>query len=57
MSPSANALEQELIDVERQFWNALQEKDAAAASKLTDDSASSSAHKASRRSTRRRWQR
>jgi uncharacterized protein (TIGR02246 family) len=37
MSPSANALEQELIDVERQFWNALQEKDAAAASKLTDD--------------------
>jgi hypothetical protein len=37
MSPLANAHEQELIDVERQFWNAMQEKDAAAASKLTDD--------------------
>ena len=36
MSPT-NALEQELIDVERRFWNAMQEKDAATASKLTDD--------------------
>ena len=37
MSPSTNAHEQELMDVERRFWNAMQEKDAAAASKLTDD--------------------
>ena len=37
MNPSTNAHEQELIDVERRFWNAMQEKDAAAASKLTDD--------------------
>ena len=36
MSPT-NALEQELIDVERRFWNAMQEKDAVAASTLTDD--------------------
>jgi hypothetical protein len=37
MSPSTNAHEQELIDVERRFWNAMQEKDAVAASTLTDD--------------------
>ena len=37
MTPSTYAQEQELIDVERQFWNAMQEKDAATASKLTDD--------------------
>ena len=36
MSPT-NALEQELMDVERRFWNAMQEKDAATASRLTDD--------------------
>ena len=37
MSPSTNEHEQELMEVERRFWNAMQEKDAAAASKLTDD--------------------
>jgi len=37
MSPSTNAHEQELIDVERRFWNAMREKDAVAASTLTDD--------------------
>jgi len=37
MSLSTNAHEQELIDVERRFWNAMQEKDAVAASTLTDD--------------------
>ena len=37
MSISTNAHEQELLDVERRFWNALQEKDADAASSLTDD--------------------
>ena len=37
MPHSTNAHEQELIDVERRFWNAMQEKDAAAASELTDD--------------------
>jgi len=29
--------EQELVDVERRFWNAMKEKDAAAASELTDE--------------------
>ena len=37
MTAATNAHEQELIDVERRFWNAMQEKDAAAASRLTDD--------------------
>jgi uncharacterized protein (TIGR02246 family) len=37
MTSSTDAREQELIDVERRFWNAMQEKDAAAASTLTDD--------------------
>ena len=37
MTPSTYAHEQELIDVERRFWNAMQEKDAATASTLTDD--------------------
>ena len=36
MSPT-QTLEQELMDVERRFWNAMQEKDAATASELTDD--------------------
>ena len=37
MTSSTNAHEQELIDVERRFWNAMQDKDAATASNLTDD--------------------
>ena len=37
MTHSTYAQEQELIDVERQFWNAMQEKDAVTASKLTDE--------------------
>jgi hypothetical protein len=37
MSISTNAHEQELLDVERRFWTALQEKDADAAGRLTDD--------------------
>jgi hypothetical protein len=37
MTSSANGREQELIDVERRFWNAMKEKDAAAATALTDD--------------------
>jgi hypothetical protein len=37
MTVSTNAHEQELIDVERRFWNAMQEKDADTASMLTDD--------------------
>ena len=37
MSPSMNGHERELIDVERRFWNAMQEKDAATAGNLTDD--------------------
>ena len=35
MRPSTH--EQELVDVERRFWNAMKEKDAAAASELTDE--------------------
>jgi hypothetical protein len=34
---SSSTHEQELVDVERRFWNAMKEKDAAAASALTDD--------------------
>ena len=34
---SSTTHEQELVDVERRFWNAMKEKDAAAASALTDD--------------------
>ena len=37
MPSSTSAHEQELMDVERRFWNAMQEKDAATASTLTDD--------------------
>jgi uncharacterized protein (TIGR02246 family) len=37
MTSSTSMPEQELIDVERRFWNAMQEKDAEAASTLTDD--------------------
>jgi len=37
MSISTNAHEQALLDVERRFWNALKEKDADAASTLTDE--------------------
>jgi hypothetical protein len=37
MSPATNAQEQELMNEERRFWNAMQEKDAATASWLTDD--------------------
>ena len=37
MSPSTNAHEQELVEVERRFWNAMKEKDASTASELTDD--------------------
>ena len=37
MSPSTNAHEQELMEVERRFWNAIKEKDASTASELTDD--------------------
>ena len=37
MSPSAQAQEQELMDVERRFWKAMQEKDAGTASELTDE--------------------
>ena len=37
MSPSAQAHEQELMDVERRFWKAMQEKDAGTASELTDE--------------------
>ena len=37
MTSSTNAHEQELIDVERRFWNAMQDKDAVTASNLTDD--------------------
>jgi hypothetical protein len=37
MTAQANAHEQELIDVERRFWNAMQEKDATTASRMTDD--------------------
>ena len=37
MPQSRNAHEQELMDVERRFWNAMQEKDAATASTLTDE--------------------
>jgi uncharacterized protein (TIGR02246 family) len=37
MAIPTNTHEQELIDVERRFWNAMQEKDAEAASSLTDD--------------------
>ena len=37
MSPSTNAHEQELVEVERRFWNAMKEKDASTASGLTDD--------------------
>ena len=37
MSPSAEAQEQELMDVERRFWKAMQEKDAGTASELTDE--------------------
>ena len=35
MRPSTH--EQELVEVERRFWNAMKEKDAAAASELTDE--------------------
>ena len=34
---SSSTHEQELVDVERRFWNAMKEKDAAAASELTDE--------------------
>jgi len=34
---SSSTHEQELVDVERRFWNAMKEKDAAAASAMTDD--------------------
>ena len=37
MPSSTSTHEQELMDVERRFWNAMQEKDAATASTLTDD--------------------
>jgi hypothetical protein len=37
MSPSTSAPEQELMEVERRFWNAMKEKDASTASALTDD--------------------
>ena len=37
MPSSTSAHEQELMDVERRFWNAMQEKDAATASTLTDE--------------------
>lgn len=37
MSPSTDGRADELVDVERRFWNAMQGKDAAAASELTDD--------------------
>jgi len=37
MSPSTTAHEQELMDVERRFWNAMQENYATTAGKLTDD--------------------
>ena len=37
MSPSTTAHERELMDVERRFWNAMQEKDADTASELTDE--------------------
>jgi uncharacterized protein (TIGR02246 family) len=37
VSPSTDGRSEELMDVERRFWNAMQAKDAAAASDLTDD--------------------
>ena len=37
MTPSASVREQELMAVERRFWNAMQAKDASTASELTDD--------------------
>ncbi|MFL5617618.1 MAG: nuclear transport factor 2 family protein [Gemmatimonadaceae bacterium] len=37
MTASTHIHEQELMDVERRFWNAMKEKDAATASAMTDD--------------------
>ena len=37
MTSATNGREQELLDVERRFWNAMKEKDAAAATELTDE--------------------
>ena len=37
MRSSTQAHEQELIEVERRFWNAMQDKDADTASELTDE--------------------
>ena len=37
MSLATQAHEQELMEVERRFWNAMQEKDADTASELTDE--------------------
>ena len=37
MTSSTHAHEQELVDVERRFWNAMKEKDADTASELTDE--------------------
>ena len=34
---SSSTHEQELVEVERRFWNAMKEKDAAAAGEMTDD--------------------
>ena len=37
MTSATHAHEQELVDVERRFWNAMKEKDADTASELTDE--------------------
>ena len=37
MTSSTNGREQELLEVERRFWDAMKEKDAAAATELTDE--------------------
>lgn len=37
MSPSTSADEQELVEAERRFWNAMKEKDASTAGALTDE--------------------